>query len=78
LDWCRANESHLREIYCSGQYSQQELIDFYFKGNPELDLPPRAGKYLAFQAVKKYLAQSKEEDIRLLLTDKELAISLSL
>jgi hypothetical protein len=78
LNWCQANESHLREIFCSGKFSNQELLDFYFKGNPKLDLPPRAGKYLGFQAIKKYLADNKEKDIGSLLTDKESALSLPL
>ena len=78
LDWCLTNESYLRRIYCLDKFSDQDLMDFYFKGNPELDLPPRAGKYLGFQAVKKYLADNKEKDIGSLLADKESALSLRL
>lgn len=78
LNWCQANETRIREIYCSGRFSNQELIDFYFKGNLELNLPPRAGKYLGFLAVKKYLAQNKEKGMASLLSDKDLALSLEL
>lgn len=78
LNWCQANEHYLRDIYCSERFSSKELIDFYGKGNQELDIPPRAGKYVGFQAVKKYLAQSKEKNIHLLLSDKNLALSLEL
>lgn len=78
LNWCQANESYLREIYCSGKFSDQELTEFYVKGNPELDLPPRAGKYLGFQAVKGFLAQNKERDIGIILASKDLALSLGL
>ena len=78
LNWCQENESYLREVYCSGTFSAQELIDIYHKGNPELSIPSRAGKYLGFQAVKKYLAHKKEKDINLLLSDKKVALSLEL
>ena len=78
LNWCQANESYLRKIYCSGKFSNQELIDFSVKGNLELDLPPRAGKYLGFLAVKKYLAQNKERNIGSLLASKNLALSIEL
>jgi hypothetical protein len=78
LNWCLENEDYLRNIYCSGRFSSEELIDFYGKGNQELNIPPRAGKYLGFQAVKKYLAQSEEKNIRSLFSDKKLALSLEL
>lgn len=78
LNWCQANESCLREIYCSGTFSTPELIDFYVKGNPELNIPPRASKYLGFQAVKKYLTQNKGKNIGFLLADKNSALSLEL
>ena len=78
LNWCQENESYLREIYCSGKFSSKELMEFYDKGNPELNIPPRAGKYLGFQAVKRYLGQDRERNIRLLLSDKKLALSLEL
>jgi hypothetical protein len=78
LNWCQANESSLREIYCSGRFSLQELFDFYAKGNSELNLPPRAAKYLGFQAVKRYLAQDSQKNIRTLLSDKNSALSLEL
>jgi len=78
FNWCQANEPYLREIYCSGKFSSQELIDFYEKGNSELNISPRAGKYLGFQAVKRYLAQNREKHISLLLSDKNSALSLEL
>ncbi len=78
LNWCQENEDYLKDIYCSGRFSSEELIDFYRKGNQELDIPPRAGKYLGFQAVRKYLAQGKEKNINSLLSDKKLALSLEL
>ena len=78
LNWCQEHEEYLRGIHCSGRFSYEELIDFYGKGNQELDIPPRAGKYLGFQAVKKYLAQSDEKNIRSLFSGKKLALSLEL
>jgi len=78
LNWCQAHESYLRDIYCSERFSSQELINFFRKGNQELDIPPRVGKYLGFQAVRKYLVQNKEKNIDLLFSDKKLALSLEL
>jgi len=78
LNWCQEHEDYLRDIYCSGRFSCEELIDFYRKGNHELDIPPRAGKYLGFQAVRKYLAQGEEKNISSLFSDKNLALSLEL
>jgi len=78
LNWCQEHEDYLKDIYCSGRFSSEELIDFYRKGNQELDIPPRAGKYLGFQAVRKYLAQSEKKNISSLFSDKKLPLSLEL
>lgn len=78
LNWCQEHEGYLRDIHRSGRFSSEELIDFYGKGNQELDIPPRAGKYLGFQAVRRYLAQSDENNINSLFSDKKLALSLEL
>lgn len=78
LNWCQENEPYLREIYCSGKYTCLQLIDFYKNGNAELDLPPRAGKYLGFLAVKNYLGQHKNKDMSSLVHDKITILSLNL
>ena len=78
LNWCQANEDYLRDIYCSERFSSEELIDFFRKGNQDLDISPRAGKYLGFRAVRKYLDQDEEKNIDLLFSDKNLALSLEL
>ncbi len=78
LNWCQEHEDYLRDIYLSGRHSSVELIDFYRKGNQELDIPPRAGKYLGFQAVRKYLAQGEGKNINSLFSDKKLLLSLEL
>jgi hypothetical protein len=78
LNWSQEHEDYLRDIYCSGRFSSEELIDFYRKGNQELDIPPRAAKYLGFQAVRKYLAQGKKKNISSLFSDKKLPLSLEL
>jgi hypothetical protein len=78
MNWCQENESYLREIYGSGKYSSQELIDFFKNGNADLDLPPRAGKYLGFLAAKKYLGHHKNKDISSLVHDKKTILSLNL
>ena len=76
FNWCQANESYLREIYLSEKFSSQRLTEFYVRGSPEMDIPPRAGKYLGYQAVKKYLAHDGERDIGSLLSDKKIFLSL--
>lgn len=78
FNWCQENELLLREVYCSGKFSSKELMEFYDRGYPDLKIPPRAGKYLGFQAVKRYLGQHREENIGLLLSDKKQALSLGL
>jgi|Deesub1362B_J571_1020462.scaffolds.fasta_scaffold00124_14 hypothetical protein len=59
-NWCLKNENYLRNIYCSGKFSFEELIKFYTIGNIDLNLPPRAGKYLGFKAVKNFLEKNKK------------------
>ncbi len=76
LNWCQKNESYLREIYCSGEYSSRQLIDFFKKGNAELDLPTNTGKYLGFLAVEKYLEKHKNKEISFLFEDKNNILSL--
>jgi hypothetical protein len=78
FNWCQAHERYLREIFCSEKFSPQELTEYYFKGNPELDIPPRAAKYLGFEAVKNYLGQNKDTGLKSLLWDKEIVLSLEL
>lgn len=78
LNWCQENESFLRGVYRSGKFSSKDLMEFYDKGNPDLNIPPRAAKYLGFKAVRRYLTQSKERNISLLLSDKKQALSLEL
>jgi hypothetical protein len=78
FNWCQAHERYLREIFCSEKFSSQELMDYYFKGDPELSLPPRVAKYLGFEAVKNYLGQNKDIALKSLFSDKELALSLEL
>ncbi len=78
LNWCQANELYLREIYFSGKVSIQRLMEIYVKGAPELDIPPRAGKYLGYQAVKKYLAHEGKGGIGSLLSDKKIFLSLEI
>ncbi len=78
FNWCQANETYLREIYFSGKFSLQKLTEIYLNGDPELDIPPRAGKYLGYQAVKKYLTRVGEGGISSLLSDKESFLSLEI
>jgi len=78
LNWCQANGARLRDIYCSGRFSQRELLDFFNRGNPDLDLPPRAAKYLGFQAVQRHLAQNPGAGLNRLLLEKNLALSIEI
>ncbi|MBN1273192.1 MAG: hypothetical protein JXB26_13075 [Candidatus Aminicenantes bacterium] len=78
LNWCQENESFLREIYCSEKYTTRELLDFEAKGNPDLDLPPRAGKYLGYLAVKNYLSREERPDFGALFEDISVLLSIDL
>jgi len=78
FNWCQENENYLRNIFCSGKYSSEELVNFYKIGNYELNLPPRAGKYLGYRAVKKYLEKNREKNIKILLSNPDLAFSIEL
>jgi hypothetical protein len=78
LNWCQENESLLRKIFCSGKYSSRELMDFYAKGNPGLNLPPRVGKYLGYLAVKKHLEQMENPDFGFVFIDRNLILSIDL
>jgi len=78
LNWCQENESLLRDIYCSGKYSARELMDFYAKGNPDLNLSPQVGKFLGYLAVKKHLEQMENPDFGFVFSDKNLVLSIDL
>lgn len=78
LNWCQEKEVYLKKVYRSERLSADELMDLYFKGNPERNIPPRAGKYLGFQAVKRYLTQNSEKNIEFFLSDKKSLLSLKL
>ena len=77
-DWCQANEARLKEIYCSGRFSPQELMNFYLRGNPEMGLPPRVAKYIGYQAVKRYLARNLGATLETLLLDQSLIQSIEI
>ncbi len=78
LNWCQEKEEYLRNIHNSGKYSSRELQELYTRGNSDLDIPPRAGKYLGFMAVKKYLNQNKGKGIAEIIRDSDLLLSLEL
>jgi hypothetical protein len=78
LNWCLKNESELRKKYLSEKWTSQELIDLYTQGDPHLDIPPRVGRYLGFQAVKKYAARETKKRLKDLLSDKKKALALEL
>lgn len=78
LNWCQDNEPLLRKVYCSGKYSAREMMDFDTKGNPGLNLPPRAAKYLGYLAVKKHLEQKGNAYFKFLFTDKNPVFSIDL
>ncbi len=78
LSWCRDNEPFLRDVFCRGHYADRDLIGFYYRGNTQLGLPPRAGKYLGYQAVKNHLASHPEASLSSLLLDKRAVLSIDL
>ncbi len=67
-----------RDVYNWCQEHEAELESVYAKGDPDKHLPPRSGKYLGFQAVKRYLVQQGAHKIKSLLLDSKLALSLEL
>jgi hypothetical protein len=75
LNWYQENKRLLRKIYDPKKLASAELLEIFVRGKPEFNIPPRAGKYLAFLAAKKYLGQEPER-IKALLADKNLSLSL--
>ena len=78
LNWCQENESFLRETYCSRKYSLEQLISFFKRGDPDLNLPPCTGKYLGYIAIKKNLEQNKELEISSFLSSKMSLLKINL
>lgn len=78
FNWCQSHEEILKSIYFSGDYSTDELMDIFRMGHHKLKIPPRTGNFLGFQAVKKYLSPNSERKIGLLLSNKQIALSLEL
>jgi len=78
LNWCQENESFLRETHCSRQYSSEQLISFFKRGDPDLNLPPCTGKYLGYIAIKKNLEQNKELEISSFLSSKMSLLKINL
>jgi hypothetical protein len=77
LNWYQANEDRLRETYDPEKHAPVELLETFIRGKPELDIPARAGKYLGFLAVKKYIGRSPKR-VEELLADKNLILSLEI
>jgi hypothetical protein len=77
LNWYAEKEDLLRKIYNPEESTSKEILEIFAQGKPELSIPPRAGKYLAFQAVKKYLGHEQER-IEVLLADKKALLSLEI
>jgi uncharacterized protein YjaZ len=78
LNWCQKNESYIREKYFSRGLTSQELIDLYAHGDPNLDMPPRAGRYLGFRALQKYADNRAEGRIEDLFSDRMKALAMEL
>jgi hypothetical protein len=78
LNWCQVNERLLRETYLSEKYTSSELFDLYKKGDSDLGIPPRAGKFLGYTAVQRSLESNDNKFLRLLLSDKNAILSLDL
>jgi hypothetical protein len=78
LNWCQENESYIREKYFSGKLTPQELINLYTLGDSNLGILPRAGRYLGFQALKRYVHLRTEGGIQELLSDRNKALDMIL
>jgi hypothetical protein len=77
LNWYQANEDRLRQIYNPERYAPDELLEIFVRGKPECDIPARAGKYLGFLAVKKYISGCPKT-VEELLADKGRILSLEI
>jgi hypothetical protein len=78
LNWCQKNESYMREKCFSKNLTAQELIDLHIQGDPNLDIPPRVGRYLGFKAVQKYVDHEAKSGIKDLLSDRKKTLTLEL
>jgi uncharacterized protein YjaZ len=78
LNWCQKNESYLREKYFSRQLTSHECIKLYEQGDPHLDIPPRAGRYLGFRALQRYVNDRTDDEIIDLLQDRNKALALEI
>ncbi len=78
LNWSQENLPLLREVYLSHKYSDEEIFEIYFKGKHELGIPPRTGRYLGFQAVKRFLSRKDDPKIGELIKDKALLLSIKI
>ncbi len=78
FNWCQDHEDDLRRIFSSKKFTQEELIEIFRMGKKELGIPPRAGKYLGFQAVKRSMETEKQRPVDALFSDKLAFLSLNL
>jgi hypothetical protein len=78
LNWCQKNESYIREKYFSRHLTPQDLISLYEQGDPYLDIPPRAGRYLGFRALQRYIDDRTDGEILGLFSDRNKAMALEI
>ncbi|MFQ6082437.1 MAG: DUF2268 domain-containing putative Zn-dependent protease [Candidatus Aminicenantia bacterium] len=72
LNWLEGKKEFLKSIYYSYQFKQNILSELLLKGDPELDIPPQAGKYLGYLLVSDSLRKVKSEEIASLFSEKDL------
>jgi hypothetical protein len=78
LNWCQVNEALIKHAYFAESHSFEELVELYKKGNIDLGIPPRVGKFLAFLSVKSVVERRYNNRLELLISDREAALSLDL
>jgi uncharacterized protein YjaZ len=52
--WCRSNEAYLKDVFITARKGGGNFALFW-KGEPDLNVPPRVGSYLGYSYVKSYL-----------------------
>lgn len=75
LCWCQENEEYLWQAL-DRAFKGEVNFTIFWRGDADLDIPPRAGNYLGYRLVKEYLMRHREIGLRSLLELKEVKLLL--
>ena len=74
LNWCIANEEHLIAIAKLKINSATAVSNFFKLGDNELGIPPRAGNYVSYRLVERYLSSQGREKLKKLFYLKDIPL----